>query len=66
MKNKKDFPNFLAKPAQRALANFGIQNLKQLSNYTESEIANLHGIGKNALDKIVLKLAENGLKFMDE
>jgi hypothetical protein len=36
----------LAKPAQRALANAGIKTLEQLSQLTEAEFMQLHGIGK--------------------
>ena len=39
-----DLPK-LAAPAQRALAGAHIQNLKQLTKYSETEIKELHGIG---------------------
>lgn len=53
----------LAAPARRALAHAGITSLKQLSGYTEAEIANLHGIGKNALDALKKAMVEQGLTF---
>jgi DNA-directed RNA polymerase alpha subunit len=60
---QKEFPLNLAAPAQRALANAGITSLKQLSEYTEKEIADLHGMGPNALEKIKKSLLEKGLSF---
>jgi DNA-directed RNA polymerase alpha subunit len=56
----------LAKPAQRALANAGVTSLQQLSNYSEKEIADLHGMGPNALTKIKQALLENSLSFADK
>jgi hypothetical protein len=57
-----DFPR-LSQPAQRALAAAGIQNLKQLSKYSEAEIKHLHGIGPNALNLLRSALAVQGLSF---
>ena len=51
----------LASPAQRALQNAGIKTLEQLAKYSEEEIAELHGIGKNAMVVIKSVLKENGL-----
>jgi DNA-directed RNA polymerase alpha subunit len=51
----------LASPAQRAIQNAGIKTLEQLSKYSEKEIADLHGIGKNAIVVIKSVLKENGL-----
>ena len=53
----------LAAPAQRALSNAGIKTLKQLASFTEKEISELHGIGKNALTAIKKTLSENKLTF---
>jgi DNA-directed RNA polymerase alpha subunit len=53
----------LAKPAQRAILNTGVNTLEQLSKMSEEELFNLHGIGKNAMKEIVLTLAENGLSL---
>lgn len=63
MTPSKPFPDFLAKPAQRALANAGITSLEQLAGYREEEIAELHGIGKNALAKLKEVLIRKGLQF---
>ncbi len=53
----------LASPARRALANAGIQNLKQLAEFSEAEIRELHGIGPNALVQLRLALRAKGLSF---
>lgn len=56
----------LARPAQRALLGAGFATLEQLSAVTEKEIADLHGIGENALQVISRTLEENGLSFSNE
>ena len=55
--------NKLAKPAQRAILNAGISTIEQLSKYSEKEVSELHGIGKNAITIIKQTLNENGLTF---
>jgi hypothetical protein len=40
-----------------------VTTLEQLSNMTEDEIYNLHGIGKNAMKTIHSTLEENGLSY---
>ena len=60
-----DLPK-LAAPAQRALAGAHIQNLKQLTKYSETEIKELHGIGPNALKELRRALAAKGLSFADK
>lgn len=56
----------LAKPAQRAIQNAGITTIEQLSGYSEKEITELHGIGKNAMVNIKQTLKEYGLTFADK
>ncbi|TGL60504.1 RNA polymerase [Leptospira sarikeiensis] len=68
MKEKKkiedeNFPKGLAAPALRALANHGIHSLQQLSKYSKKEIAELHGIGKNAILLLRKSLKEIGKDF---
>jgi hypothetical protein len=60
-----DFPK-LAKPAQRALANAGIQRLEQLTKFSEAEVKKLHGIGPNALNQLRSSLEAKGLSFRGE
>lgn len=60
-----DLPK-LSAPAQRALAGAGIENLKQLTKFSEAEIKQLHGIGPNALKSLRRALAEKGLSFANK
>ena len=62
MTNDIELPKISA-PAQRALASARITNLKQLSKFTEVEVAQLHGMGPNALGKLREALKVNGLSF---
>lgn len=61
-----DLPTKLSNPAKRALAGAGIQNLAQLSHFSEAEIKRLHGIGPNALKQLHEALAAKGLSFADK
>jgi hypothetical protein len=65
-RQESDLPGGLAQPAQRALANAGIKNLKQLAKFSETEIKQLHGIGPNALKRLRNALKANGLSFHKE
>jgi DNA-directed RNA polymerase alpha subunit len=53
----------LAKPAQRAIQNEQITTIEHLSNYSEKEFSELHGIGKNAMNIIKQTMSEHGLSF---
>ena len=53
----------LAKPAQRALANAGITSLKQVAKFSEEELLQLHGIGKNAVRQLRQALAGQELSL---
>lgn len=57
------FPLKLAKPAQRALTQAGYTRLEQLSNVTEAELAQLHGMGPKALKQLREALAAVGKSF---
>lgn len=56
----------LAKPAQRAIQNLGVTTIEDLTKYSEKEILELHGIGKNAMNSIKLTLNESGLTFLNK
>jgi hypothetical protein len=58
-----NLPAALSQPALRALHGAGCLSLKQVSEHTATEIAQLHGIGKNALLVLKEALAANGLSF---
>lgn len=57
------FLTLLGAPARRALENKGIKTLKQLSQFSESEILTLHGMGPASLPKLRTELANAGLHF---
>jgi DNA repair protein RadC len=61
-----DYFDSLAKPAQRALANAGINTLKQLSKLSEEELSSLHGIGPNAIKHLKKALSELDLSFVNK
>jgi hypothetical protein len=65
-KHASDLPAKMGAPAERAIANAGIKNLKQLTKFTEAEIKQLHGVGPNAMGKLRQALAEKGLSFAGE
>lgn len=64
MEHSNDLPKISA-PARRALQSVGIIRLKQLTEITEAELLQLHGIGKNALGKLRQALKANGLSFRE-
>lgn len=57
------FPEKLANPARRALANAGYVKLEQLSGVTEADLLRLHGMGPKAIEQLRLALAAKGLSF---
>ena len=57
------FLSTLGAPARRALENKGIKTLKQLSQFSEKEILQLHGMGKTTIPKLKDSLKTEGLKF---
>lgn len=59
-----ELPAGLAAPARRALAAAGITTLTDVTKFTEADLAQLHGIGKNALAKVKKALADHGLSFL--
>ena len=61
-----DLPAKMGAPAERALANAGIKNLKQLTKFSEAEIRQLHGVGPHAMGKLRQALHEKGLSFKDK
>ncbi|WP_066259513.1 RNA polymerase alpha subunit C-terminal domain-containing protein [Neobacillus drentensis] len=57
------FLSVLSAPARRALENNGVTTLQQLSNYSEKEILQFHGMGPGSLPKLRKALEEDGLSF---
>jgi hypothetical protein len=60
-----DLPVDLAKPARRALVEAGYWRLEQLSEVSEAEVKQLHGVGPKALEQLRRALSTNGLAFAD-
>jgi len=60
-----DFPPGVARPAVRALASIGVTKVDQLPNVTESELADLHGMGPKALTALRTALASRGKTFRE-
>lgn len=56
-------PFKLAQPALRALRAAGIEKAEDFSRFTETEIRQLHGIGKNAMVNIVDELQRLNISF---
>jgi uncharacterized protein YdeI (YjbR/CyaY-like superfamily) len=57
-----DLPR-LGRPAERALADAGIASLARLSKFTEAEVAQLHGVGPTAMDKLRTALHAQNRSF---
>lgn len=62
-KPESGFLSLLSAPARRALESNGITSLQQLSNYSEKEILQFHGMGPASLPKLRTALQTNGLSF---
>lgn len=60
--NSSDFPR-IGSPATRALEAAGYTQLKQLTKVTETELAQLHGMGPRALGILRETLKAQGLSF---
>ena len=61
-----DLPKELAAPARRALAGAGIRRLEHLTEISEAEVKELHGIGPNAIRQLRHALDAKGLSFAGE
>lgn len=57
-----DLPK-LSAPTRRALDASGINQLAQLTQFREADIARLHGIGPNALEQLRQALATRRLTY---
>ncbi|AZA55265.1 hypothetical protein [Chryseobacterium sp. G0201] len=53
----------ISMPARRALEKEKIDSLEKLSDYSEKEIMQLHGFGKNAMEKLKIYMKENHVSF---
>jgi len=62
-KPKEGFLSHLSAPARRALENNGITSLEKLSEFSEKEILQLHGMGPSSIPKLRDALKTVGLNF---
>lgn len=53
----------LSRPAHSALAHAGITTFAQLAQWTQKDVAALHGIGPKAFPELTAALAARGLAF---
>ena len=53
----------LAAPARRALQGAGLTTLAKLAKKSEAQLAELHGMGPNAIGKLRASLEKDGLSF---
>ena len=60
--SESDLPK-LSAPAHRALAAAGVRKLQDLTQFSEKEVGQWHGIGPNALDQLRRSMKEQGLSF---
>ena len=56
----------LAAPARRALEGAGLTTIASLAKKREAEVAELHGMGPNAIAKLRASLRKGGLSFSKE
>lgn len=57
------FLSLLSAPARRALENNDILTLQKLSQFSEKEILQFHGIGPSSIPKLKSALVEQDLSF---
>lgn len=60
---KDNFPSGLARPALRALFAAGLIKLEQLTQLSEAELSNLHGMGPKAVATLCTALKASGIDF---
>jgi hypothetical protein len=57
------FPHGVGRPALRALAAAGINDLVQLTQFSERQLLALHGVGPKAVGVLRVALQAQGLDF---
>lgn len=62
-KSKEGFLSLLGAPAKRALEKKGIISLELMSQFSEKEVLQLHGMGKSSIPKLNVALKAAGLSF---
>lgn len=64
-KPKTGFLSLLSSPARNALKHENISSVEKLSEYTEKEILNIHGIGPASIPTLKKALQEKDLQFKE-
>lgn len=64
--NEAEFPRSLGKVAPRELAVNGITRYEQLTDWTERELLDIHGVGPKAIRILREELAARGLSLRDD
>lgn len=54
----------ISEPATRALHLIGVTNLEQVSEHTEKQISELHGMGPKGVRMLREALEQHGLSFL--
>ena len=63
--NRAAFPSGVGGPALRALANAGVRSVADLAQWTEADLATLHGMGPKALGTLRDALSASGRTFRE-
>jgi predicted flap endonuclease-1-like 5' DNA nuclease len=61
--NKAAFPSGVGGPALRALSSAGIRSMDDVAQWTEADLAKLHGMGPKALAALRAALETSGRSF---
>ena len=61
--NRSAFPAGVSGPALRALNVAGVRSMSDLTRWTETDLAALHGMGPKGLDLLERALEESGRSF---
>jgi predicted flap endonuclease-1-like 5' DNA nuclease len=61
-----EFPRAMGRPANAALVNRGISTLEQVTQYTEKELLQIHGVGPKAIRVLNEHLATQGRSLRHE
>jgi predicted flap endonuclease-1-like 5' DNA nuclease len=65
MTEETEFPASIGKVARRELAVNGLTRYAQLTDRTESELLDIHGVGPKAIHILREELGSQGLSFRD-
>lgn len=57
------FLSLIAAPARRALERIGVNSVEKLSQFSEKEILEQHGMGPSTIPKLKKALKDAGLSF---